>query len=86
MAHAFSATFLLPIQRVLADANPLAWRDGFVQSVEEDTVAVMFLDGAVQRLQEVGPAAELVAGEPVAYHLVAEVFHCGRFTTTARIS
>ena len=84
MARAFSAAFLLPIQRMLADANPLGWRDGFVQRVEDDAVTVMFMDGAVQRLRVVGPAAELVAGEPVAYHPVAEVFHCGRFTTTAR--
>lgn len=75
---------VLPIQRAMAEANPLAWRDGLVLAALEGVVSVAFLDGTTARLRVVGPAVGLVAGEPVAYHPVAELLAAGASRTTAR--
>ncbi len=84
MSSAFPST-LLPIQRAMAKANPLAWRDGVVLSATDDEVVIAFLDESVTRLRVAGPALELVAGEPVAYHPVAEIIDAGHIATTARL-
>ena len=83
MSRTISST-VLPIQRTMAGATPSAWRDGLVLEAVGGAVAVAFLDGSVARLRVVGPAAELVAGEPVAYHPVAEILDAARLVTTAR--
>lgn len=77
---------VLPIQRAMATANPSAWWDGLVIGSSGAEVTVAHLDGSVSRLRVVGPAVELVAGEPVAYHPVAEILDTSRLATTARIS
>lgn len=75
---------VLPIQRVMAAANPSAWQDGLVIGASGAEVTIALLDGATLRLRVVGPAVELVADEPVAYHPVAELLSASRVTTTAR--
>lgn len=83
---AMYASTVLPIQRAMAEANPIGWLDGIVLGVEPDgTVVVAFLDDTIARLQVVGPAVGFAAGEPVAYHLVAELCSDGRVATTARM-
>lgn len=77
-------TSVLAIQRCMADATPRSWRDGIVLRTEAGTIEVGLLDGDVLRLRVVGPAVELVSGEPVAYHPVAEILAAGRLETTAR--
>lgn len=77
---------VLPIQRAMASATPTAWRDGLVLEASAADIAVGFLDGSVTRLRMVGPAIELSAGEPVAYHPVAEILDARRIATTARVA
>ncbi|MEN2742435.1 nuclease [Microbacterium sp. X-17] len=83
MSTTFTST-VLPIQRAMAQATPLSWTDGIVVAVESDAVVVAFLDDTVATLQLVGPEVGLAAGDPVAYHGVAEVLSNGRVATTAR--
>lgn len=83
MSRTISST-VLPIQRTMAGATPSAWQDGLVVEVADRELTVVFLDGSVTRLRVVGPAVELVAGEPVAYHPVAEILDATRLATTAR--
>jgi len=73
---------VLPIQRLMAHATPRAWRDGIVVVVEGAAAAIAFLDGSVGLLH--APAADLVPGEPVAYHPVSEILAAGGRWTTAR--
>jgi len=74
---------VLPIQRVMADATPLSWLDGLVIETSDAQLTVAFLDGSVSRLR-LASAAELLPGEPVAYHPVAEILSAGRVAATAR--
>lgn len=91
MSRTISST-VLPIQRTMAGATPSAWRDGLVLDVTpaagragcDAQVSVAFLDGSVARLRVMGTAVELVAGEPVAYHPVAEILDAAGRATTAR--
>ncbi|MFC4244285.1 nuclease [Gryllotalpicola reticulitermitis] len=85
MSRTISST-VLPIQRAMAGATPSAWRDGLVVEASGATASVVFLDGAVATLRVVGPAVELIAGEPVAYHPVAELLDAARLVTTARVA
>jgi hypothetical protein len=82
---------VLPIQQAMAGATPTAWRDGLVIAAEahdEATTefAVAFLDGGVARLRVAGALAPLAAGEPIAYHPVAEILNAHRLVTTARVA
>jgi hypothetical protein len=76
------------IQRCMATANPLAWRDAMVAAVTvaglDQWIALAFLDGTATVLRVVGPQVDLVAGEPVAYHPVAETLSVGDRWVTAR--
>ena len=83
MSRTTSST-VLPIQRAMAGATPSAWRDGLVLEASGTELAVAFLDGAVQRLRVTGQALALSAGEPVAYHPVAEILDAAAGATTAR--
>ncbi|MEV8359174.1 nuclease [Microbacterium sp. NPDC076895] len=83
MSRTISST-VLPIQRAMASANPSAWTDGLVTDASGTEVTIALLTGAPLRLRVVGPAVELVAGEPVAYHPVAELLSASVVTTTAR--
>lgn len=83
MSRTISST-VLPIQQAMAAANPSGWLDGFVTDESRTEVTIALLQGATLRLRVVGPAVELVAGEPVAYHPVAELLSASRITTTAR--
>ena len=61
---------VLPIQEVVANASPSAWRDGLVIAVEPGATTVALLDGTVCDLTtSVSPAL----GEPVAVHPVADL-------------
>lgn len=84
MSRTISST-VLPIQQAMAGANPRAWRDGLVVEASGNLIAVAFLDGAIERLC-VFDAVELGAGEPVAYHPVAEILDAGLVATTARVA
>lgn len=80
---------VLAIQRCMANANPLAWRDAFVadapRAEHADTwVDVRFLDGTSGVLRVVGRQVDLAVGEPVAYHPVAEILAAGNLWVTAR--
>lgn len=85
MSRTISST-VLPIQQAMASATPSSWRDGLVLEVAGAEAAIAFLDGSVSRLRVVGPAVELVAGEPVAYHPVAEILDGRQMATTARVA
>ena len=85
MSRTISST-VLPIQQAMAGANPSAWRNGLVLDASGTEVAIAHLDGSVSRLRVVGPAVELVAGEPVAYHPVAEILDARNVATTARVA
>ena len=85
MSRTISPT-VLPIQQAMAGATPSAWRDGLVLEASGAEVAIAHLDGSVSRLRVVGPAVELVAGEPVAYHPVAEILDARQIATTARVA
>ncbi|MBO9577539.1 MAG: nuclease [Microbacteriaceae bacterium] len=75
---------VLAIQRCMANANPLAWRDGLVSDVSSDSVVLVFLDGSSSVLRVVGHQVDLAVGEPVAYHSVAEILAVGDRWVTAR--
>ncbi len=77
---------VFPIQRVMARANASAWEDGVVAEATGNTLVIADLDGAITKLRVVGPAVGLVAGEPVAYHPVAEILHIGHAQLTARVT
>ena len=77
------------IQRCIAVANPIAWRDALVAQVDgaalgDARIGLAFLDGTSTVLRVVGPQVDLAVGEPVAYHPVAEVLSAGDRWVTAR--
>lgn len=74
---------VLPVQQMMASANPSRWEDGFVLEASGDSLVVATLAGATKELRVVGRAVELVAGEPVAYHPVAELLQAGSTRVTA---
>lgn len=76
-----TTTRILAIQRVVACASPSGWRDAFVVAVEDSSVELVTFDGATVRLATDAP---LTAGEPVAYHPVAEVIALGSEWYAAR--
>ncbi|MCK6211055.1 nuclease [Georgenia sp. EYE_87] len=72
---------VLPIQEVVANASPSAWRDGLVVSQGPGALTVMLLDGQEGTLVT-GATPEV--GEPVAIHPVAEVVAVGGTWYSAR--
>lgn len=83
MSRTISST-VHPIQRCMAAAHPTAWLDGLVADVDGAEATIALLDGAIVRVQVVGPAVEIAAGEPVGYHPVAELLSASAVLTTAR--
>jgi hypothetical protein len=76
-----TTTRILAIQRVVACASPSGWRDAFVVAVEDGSVDLVTFAGATVHLATDAP---LAAGEPVAYHPVAEVIALGSEWYAAR--
>lgn len=74
---------VLPVQQMMALAAPSRWEDGFVVEAFGNSLVVATLEGATKELRVVGRAVELVAGEPVAYHPVAELLHASGTRVTA---
>ena len=74
---------VLPIQHAVANASPSAWLDGLALSAPIGEVHVLLLDG---RVLELTTFAEIQAGEPVAFHPVAEILAVGATRTRARKS
>jgi len=72
---------VLPIQEVVANASPRAWRDGLVVTREADALTVLLLDGDAVVLTT---PADVAPGEPVAVHPVAEVLAAGGTWYSAR--
>ncbi|MFH5823603.1 nuclease [Georgenia sp. AZ-5] len=72
---------VLPIQEVVANASPSAWRDGFVLSQRPGALTIVLLDGSEGTVMT-GAAPEV--GEPVAVHPVAEVVAVGGTWYSAR--
>lgn len=85
MSRTISST-VHPIQRCMAASNPGAWWDGLVVDADGATVTVALLNGATVSLRIVGPSVDIAAGEPVAYHSVAELLSAATVITTARVS
>ena len=85
MSRTISST-VHPIQRCMAAANPAAWWDGLVTHVDGAEATIALLNGATVRVRIVGPAVDIEAGEPVAYHPVAELLSALTVTTTARVA
>jgi len=65
-----SVTGVLPIQQMVANASPSAWRDGIVVESRAGSVVVAALDGGLTTLST---AVVPAIGEPVAFHPVAEL-------------
>lgn len=85
------ATGVLAIQRCMAQASPRSWRDGIVVHLADGTLELALLDGStalgpVVRLHVIGSDLALRAGEPVAWHPVAEILSAGQEAATARIA
>jgi len=76
-----TTTRILAIQRVMACASPSSWRDALVLSTAGGAVALATLTGEVVRVSTDAP---LAAGDPVAYHPVAEVLALGQDWYPAR--
>ncbi|GAA4163956.1 hypothetical protein GCM10022286_25150 [Gryllotalpicola daejeonensis] len=85
MSRTISST-VLPIQQAMAGATPSAWRDGLVLEASGNEIVVAFLEGGVLRLRAFDALAELAAGEPVAFHPVAEILDARHLLTTARVA
>lgn len=77
---------ILPIQRVMADATPRAWRDGIVVEVRPADVVVLFLDGGVTQLRVADADTLVSVGDPVAHHPAAEILSADGRRTTARVA
>ena len=75
-----------PIQRCMAAANPAAWWDGLATHADGAEATIALLNGAAVRVRIVGPAVDIAAGEPVAYHPVAELLSASAVLTTARVA
>ena len=69
-----TTTRILAIQRVMACASPSGWRDALVLSAADGAAELATLAGDIVRVSTTAP---LAAGEPVAYHPVAEVLARG---------
>ena len=76
-----TTTRILAIQRVVACASPSGWRDALVLSATDGIARLATLDGG---LVQVSTDAPLAAGDPVAYHPVAEVLALGAEWYAAR--
>lgn len=61
---------ILAAQRAVASASPSFWRDGIVVGSDQNGVSVALLDGSLVRLWN--HSLDARAGEPVAWHPVAE--------------
>lgn len=85
MSHTIPST-VLPIQRAMANATPSSWRDGLVFDADGTEATVAFLDGSTARLRLSVAGVALSAGEPVAFHPVAEILNAGGGATTARLA
>jgi len=85
MSRTISST-VHPIQRCMAASNPSAWWDGLVVDADGATTIVALLNGTTVKLRIVGPAVDIAAGEPVAYHPVAELLSAATVVTTARVA
>ena len=72
---------VLPIQELVANASPSAWRDGLVVSQRPGALTIALLDGTTVTVMT-GAAPEV--GEPVAVHPVAEVIAVGGTWYSAR--
>lgn len=72
-----------PIRLVMAGANPLAWQDAIVLDADDAVVTLGLLDGAVIEVRS-DALVDLVPGEPVAYHPIAEILATGAGWVTAR--
>lgn len=72
---------VLPMQRAVATAWPSAWIDGLVTGMDLGGLTLLTLDGTVVALDT---RALLGAGEPVAFHPVAEVIAVGGELVRAR--
>lgn len=72
---------VLPIQHAVANASPSAWLDGLALWAPFGEAHVLLLDGSVLK---VTTSAEIQAGEPVAFHPVAEILAVGATRTRAR--
>lgn len=77
---------ILPIQRVMADATPRAWRDGIVVETRSADLVVAFLDGGQARLRVADADSAVSIGDPVAHHPAAEILSAGGRRTTARVA
>jgi len=80
---------ILPIQRVMADATPRAWRDGIVVEVRTADLVVAFLDSAnasTTQLRAADADTFVSVGDPVAHHPAAEILSAGGRKTTARVA
>lgn len=76
---------VLSIQVRIAAGSPSAWQDGIVESVAGDLVVIRRLDDSLARVRVADAEGRPVAGEPVAYHPVAEILS-GAVQTTARFA
>ncbi|WFR68098.1 nuclease [Curtobacterium flaccumfaciens] len=77
---------ILPIQRVMADATPRAWRDGVVVETRSADLVVAFLDGGLVQLRVADADSTVSIGDPVAHHPAAEILSAGGRRTTARVA
>lgn len=76
-----TTTRILAIQRVVACASPSGWRDALVVAAFDGSVEIAILEGAIIRVSSEAPVS---AGEPVAYHPVAEILALGDDWYSAR--
>lgn len=76
---------VLTIQIRIAAGSPSAWQDGIVESVAGELVAIRRLDGSLMRLRVADARGLPAAGEPVAYHPIAEILS-GSVRTTAEFA
>jgi hypothetical protein len=72
---------VLPIQHAVANASPSAWRDAIVTAIGPQHIELSSLDGQSVFLWSSAP---VLAGEPVAYHPVAELLAAGSIRYRAR--
>ncbi len=81
---------VLPVQQMMAWAQPALWVDAFVVEVRAEFLVVATLDGDTRWLRVGGQAgaaqaAQLRVGEPVSFHRTAELLHTGRTRVTAAV-
>jgi hypothetical protein len=75
---------ILDIQRRVASASPSAWRDAFVTAASGGMLTLELFDGSTVRLWS-HSELDVVVGEPVAWHPVAEtVAVAGQHLSAAR--